>query len=338
MKKWIVFLLAFCLLFGLAGCGKGGEVIDEDVDGEEEEIAEDADEEEVDPSEGEPYVGDSFSKMVGSYNINTEWIPFAEPLVVDDIFGGYVAVSDNVYYVLADGLIKQYKLEGGSLVHEKDLPLEKEYKNIHTDEKGTLYASAFMADFVGFRDGEQIFAHYGPDEVAMHPSGGWGVSWFSGPDVEVITLGDGTIESEDWNIAEVSTIRHMNIGENHIFVSGSSVANEEQAVFVYDLKKKLQLTLGDKEFGDPESLGSVTVVIETNNGFMAFDGNYREVLLWKSDGTFIGRIDDEDLFGTKYPWMSTAVLLPDGSIVAGMTEKRADESAVEFILYRLTGF
>ncbi len=336
MKKWIIFLLAFCLLFGLAGCGKGGEEIDEIVDGDEEE--EILDEEEVDPSEGEPFVGDSFSKMVGSYTIKTEWIPFDEPLVVDDIFSGYVAVSGNIYYVLTDGLIKQYKLEDGSLVHEKDLLLEEEYSGIHTDEKGTLYASAFMADFVGFRDGEQIFAHDGPDEVAMHTSGGWGVSWFSGPDVEVITLGDGAIESEDWNIAEVSTIRHINIGENHIFVSGSSVANEEQAIFVYDLNKKLQLTLGDKEFGEPDSLGSVTVVIETSNGFMALDGNMRDVLLWKADGTFIGKIDDKDLFGTSYPWMSTAVLLPDGSIIAGMTEKRADESAVEFLLYRLTGF
>lgn len=100
----------------------------------------------------------------------------------------------------------------------------------------------------------------------------------------------------------------------------------------------LQLTLGDKEFGEPDSLGSVTVVIETNNGFMALDGNMRDVLLWKADGTFIGKIDDKDLFGTSYPWMSTAVLLPDGSIIAGMTEKRADETAVEFLLYRLTGF
>ena len=48
--------------------------------------------------------------------------------------------------------------------------------------------------------------------------------------------------------------------------------------------------------------------------------------------------EDSDLFGTSYPWMSSASVMADGSILIGMTEERPDESADEFIVYRLTGF
>ena len=44
------------------------------------------------------------------------------------------------------------------------------------------------------------------------------------------------------------------------------------------------------------------------------------------------------MFGTSYPWMSSASVMADGSILIGMTEERPDESADEFIVYRLTGF
>ena len=36
--------------------------------------------------------------------------------------------------------------------------------------------------------------------------------------------------------------------------------------------------------------------------------------------------------------MSSASVMADGSILIGMTEERPDESADEFIVYRLTGF
>ena len=78
-------------------------------------------------------------------------------------------------------------------------------------------------------------------------------------------------------------------------------ANDEQAIFVYDVNGNLQLTLGDKEFGEPDSLGSISAVLETQNGFMGIDGNMRAVCLWTSDGTFIGTLEDTDLFGTYYP-------------------------------------
>ena len=44
------------------------------------------------------------------------------------------------------------------------------------------------------------------------------------------------------------------------------------------------------------------------------------------------------LFGTSYPWFCGGVKLADGSILAIMTEDRADESAMELVAFKLSGF
>lgn len=46
---------------------------------------------------------------------------------------------------------------------------------------------------------------------------------------------------------------------------------------MYDLSGVLQTKLGGTEFGEDDSLGSVTAVVETANGYMALDGNMRTV-------------------------------------------------------------
>ena len=85
-------------------------------------------------------------------------------------------------------------------------------------------------------------------------------------------------------------------------------------------------------------MGSVTFVTETANGYLALDGNMREVVLWTKDGAYIGEADDSDLFGTSYPWFCGGTKLADGSILAIMTEDRADESAMELVAFKLSGF
>ena len=97
----------------------------------------------------------------------------------------------------------------------------------------------------------------------------------------------------------------------------------------------MQLTLAD---GDGSGLGSITYIARTANGFIALDGNMREVVLWTADGTHIGTADDGDLFGTFYPWFCGATMLDDGSILVVMTEDRDDQSAMELVAFKLTGF
>ena len=91
--------------------------------------------------------------------------------------------------------------------------------------------------------------------------------------------------------------------------------------------------------GDPTSsfgLGSVTFTAKTANGFLAMDGTMREVVLWAADGTWLGAVEDGDLFGTYYPWFATGDVMDDGSILVVMTEDRADGSAMEAIAFKLS--
>lgn len=85
-------------------------------------------------------------------------------------------------------------------------------------------------------------------------------------------------------------------------------------------------------------MGAITDVIETPNGYLVLDGNMRNLLFYGTDGTLLATVDNEELFGTAYPWISSACLMPDGSVLIALTEERADESADELLIYRLSGF
>ena len=135
---------------------------------------------------------------------------------------------------------------------------------------------------------------------------------------------------------EVDSISQVNIDSRYILVSGSAKADGKQYVFVYDYSGQLQMQLG----GEPEGsgLGSISYATSTANGFLALDGNMREVVLWNTDGTWIGAADEGDLFGTSYPWIAAADIAEDGSILIVMSDTRADESADEVLVFKLSGF
>ena len=93
--------------------------------------------------------------------------------------------------------------------------------------------------------------------------------------------------------------------------------------------------------GDPTAsigLGSITYVTKTANGFIALDGNMRDVVLWTADGTWLGAVEADDLFGTDYPWLASADVMDDGSILCIMTTERLDKSADELVAFRISGF
>lgn len=77
---------------------------------------------------------------------------------------------------------------------------------------------------------------------------------------------------------------------------------------------------------------------ETENGFVAADGNMREIQFWAKDGTHVGAISTEDIFGVSYPWLEDMQLLDDGSLLIMLTQERDDGSANELMFFRLTGF
>ena len=289
------------------------------------------------PWEGEAFSGSTVNQTVGTYTLTAQFLPMAEPLVTYETFNHDIAVVGDKVYLLSDCALYQYAYDGASLTFVKEIPLDSEYEVLEKGADGNIILSSFMEPVIGHNGDAVQFSYEGPDNFAVAPGATWGISWFySGEDCQLYSFHDGELTGTPFPFHEVDSISQVNIDNQYILVSGSAVEDGEQYVFVYDYSGELQMQLG----GEPDGfgLGSITYAISTPNGFLALDGNMREVVLWTADGTWIGAVDDGDLFGTGYPWIAAADIADDGSILIVMSDTRADESADEVLVFKLFGF
>ena len=289
------------------------------------------------PWEGAPFSGGTVSQTVGTYTLTAQFLPMGEPLVTYETFNHDIAVVGSKVYLLSDYALYQYSYDGTSLSLVKEIPLDNEYEILEKGADGNIILSSFMEPVIG-HNGEAVqFSYEGPEKFAVAPGADWGISWFyAGEDCQKYSFQNGALTGSAFPFAEVDSIRHVSIDSQYILVSGSAVDDGDQYIFVYDHNGVLQLRLG----GEPDGfgLGSITYATSTPNGFLALDGNMREVVLWTADGAWIGAVDDGDLFGTGYPWIAAADIADDGSILVVMSDTRADESADEVLVFKLSGF
>lgn len=289
------------------------------------------------PWEGAPFSGGTLSQTVGAYNLTAQFLPMDEPMVTYETFEHDIVVMGDKVYLLSDGELYQYAYDGSSLKRIKEISLPGEYEILEKGADGKIVLSNFMEPVFGHDGDSAQFSYEGPDKFTVAPDGTWGISWFvSGEDCELYTFQNSTLTGTPFPFAEVDTISQICIDSNYILISGSSKEDNKHYLFVYDYSGELQLQLG----GEPDGfgLGSITYAVSTDNGFLALDGNMREVVLWSADGTWLGAADDGDLFGTNYPWIAAADRAEDGSILIVMSEERPDQSADEVLVYQLSGF
>ena len=290
------------------------------------------------PWEGEAFSTDSeHSKMIADTTITSVWVPFEEPLLAYDIFSGRIASVGESLYVLLDNVLYEYTL-GDKLTLKSTMELEDDYEEISADQSGNLYLTGFMSPMLTIKDGAVIATNDDIDKAVIHSSGTWGVSWFYGSETEKVVFDGNKASKEAWPAISQDRLKTVCLSEDHIILAGADADTENEAIWILDTEGNQQMELGNQEYGGEQSLGSITNVQETENGFIGLDGNMRDVFFWKSDGSLLGSAEDSELFGTDYPWISTAARLSDGTVLVGLTEDRADKSATEFIVYRVSGF
>lgn len=289
------------------------------------------------PWEGDPFSGGTVSQTVGTYTLTADFLPMDAPMVTYETFNHDIAVVGDKVYLLSDCALYQYAYDGASLTFVKEIPLDAEYEILEKGADGNIILSNFMDPVIG-HDGEAVqFSYEGPEKFTVAPGATWGISWFySGDECQLYSFHDGALTGSPFPFPEVDSISQVSIDSQYILVSGSAKADGEQYIFVYDYSGELQMQLG----GEPDGfgLGSITYATSTPNGFLALDGNMREVVLWTADGTWIGAVTDGDIFGTSYPWIAAADIADDGSILVVMSDTRADESADEVLVFKLSGF
>lgn len=284
--------------------------------------------------DGEPFSGETKTAQVGSYTLTSQWLPLGDGTVTREVFDHFVAVDGDYAYILSDGLLREYTITAEEMELENETELDEEYGSISFGG-GSIWLAGFMSPMVRLEDGTQADSYEDYDEVAIAPNGTWGINWFSGPECEKLTINGTSISTTSITFPEVNMISTLLVDNDHIYVCGDSADDSGHKVYVYDSNGTLLLTLADE---NGESMGSITFVAKTANGYIGFDGNMRDVILWNSEGTYIGDASDGDLFGTGYPWFCSATMLEDGSILAIMTDDRADSSATELLAFRITGF
>ncbi len=286
--------------------------------------------------EGKPFSAEPASAQAGSLTVSSTFVPFEAPVTTFETFDHSVAAVGDRVYVLVDGELSECHYDGTCLafVNKIELP-EDDYDRIEATSDGTLWVSGSMNDIVCINNGAVTKTYEDIDNLAMHPSGTWGINYFTSNECEVVTFSGNTYTSTPVTFKEADTIMHLNVDANNIYVCANAADESGHKVFVYNKDGVLQKTLCDAE---GEGLGSVTFVTQTSNGYIAFDGNMRDVLLWNNDGSFIAEISDGDLFSTGYPWFCDSTVLSDGSILTIMTDEREDRSATELVAFVVKGF
>lgn len=286
--------------------------------------------------EGDAFTSDNHSVTAGGFTVNSKFIPFEEYISTFETFDhGIAAIGDSVY-VLVDGELRECHFDGVELTFVTPIELpEDDYTNINSTTDGSLWLSGSMNDILRIKDGAVVNTYEDINYLAMHPSGAWGVDYFVSNECSLVTFNGDTYSKTPVTFEETDTIMNVNVDENNIYVCASAADDSGHKVFVYNKDGVLQKTLCDAE---GEGLGSITFVTQTANGYIGFDANMRDVLLWDNNGAFLDEISDSDLFDTSYPWFCSSTVLSDGSILTLMTEEREDRSATELIVFQVNGF
>ena len=286
--------------------------------------------------EGEAFSTEDHSVTAGTFTVSSKFIPFEEYISTFETFNHSIAAVGDKVYVLVDGELRECHYDGTELVFLRQIELpEDDYEIMHATADGSLWLSGSMNDIICLKDGEIANTYEDIDDLAMHPSGAWGVDYFVSNECNIVTFSGDTYSATPIIFNEADTIMNLNVDENNIYVCASAADESGHKVFIYNKDGVLQKTLCDAE---GEGLGSITFVTQTANGYIGFDGNMRDVILWDNDGTFIAEISDSDLFDTNYPWFCASTVLSDGSILTLMTDEREDKSATEVIVFNIIGF
>lgn len=292
------------------------------------------------PWQGEPFATQQHTYSVGDHSVTVDLLKLDDPLIAYDIFSGRVESTGDTVWVLLDNVIYEYQFADQALTYrgQQDLKENGDYEELSSDVNGKLYVSGFMEPMLVLQDGAVIAQYEDVDSTLMSPDGTWGISAFIGRPLKKVTLTADAAQIEEWPLRTADETSKGFVSMNHVYVTGTSDDKDNVAVWVFDTAGNQQFEFGNVEFSEDGSMGAITDVVETANGYIVFDGNMRSILFYGADGSLLASADDSDLFGTNYPWISSAAVMADGSVLVAMTEGRADDSADELLVYRLSGF
>ncbi len=232
------------------------------------------------------------------------------------------------------------------------LELPKEINHLSSDSSGRIMASNGIFAAYAVKDGKQEFECKTGGHIELHPSGKWGIAPWVNATVKMVSFEGNTCKVEEWVLKDlgndkkrVGPLKNVNtagiLGDT-ILLGGipvEKVANREvRQVFAYDKAGKELFRFGstDKTSGS-DVFGWIHALSPCKAGICALDSNYRQISLWKKDGTHIGAIKLSALFDLKYPWIADMSFAKDGTAYFVTGQSRDGTKVAEGNIYAVKG-
>lgn len=300
------------------------------------------------PEDGVPYQPATTALTVGEYELRADWLRTTESIVVRDEYNSSIAAIDDMVYILTGQKLRIFNHSDNTLsATGEPTDLGDDYRRLSATRDGTLYITDGFYQALSYKDG--IPEEFELDGyLAISPDGQWGLYYWSSSDVKKITLTPDGMATKTWVLTDLSddtarqgrfgSVDYIIITADNVFVAGSDATTEYATrVAMYDFDGNELAIFGSSDWLDDSAIGSVTGIVQTNNGILVQDGFYNDFKLFAMDGAFLGKIDCDDLLGTDNPW-PVALTASDNGALALLAQKREDGSAIELLVFELTGF
>lgn len=300
------------------------------------------------PQDGVPYQPSTSSVTIGTYDLQAAWLPADTSIVTNDPYTGGIAAIGDTVFVLTGKQLLLYTRDGNQLTAAGDpLMLGTDYRFLSPAWDGTLYITDGYYQAMTYQDGAaQEFDLDG--YLAMQPEGQWGLCYWASSDVKRIAFTQDGVATKPWILTHMdddaarqgrfSSVQYITVTSDHIFVAGSDAQSDNTTrIAMYDLDGNELATFGGAGWSDPSAFGSVAGIVQTGNGLLVLDGYYQDFKLFAMDGTFLGSASCDDLLGTDYPWPLFMAPSENGAL-ALLSQTREDQSAVELLVFEITGF
>jgi len=305
------------------------------------------------PEDGEPYQPEPTAVNAGDIKLTATWLKPDKSIIPDSIFNNQIALDGNRLYVLAGKALYAYTMDGSNLIPDQVfeggvMKLSDEFEYLSIAKDSPLYVSEGIFNILAIKDGAILMDNSVSGNLVLHPGGEWGISFWANTDPMMIHASSGTLTEEPWVLTNLSdaekrkgrfsSISCVSISDKYIYVSGNDAeSGDVQRVSVFDLDGKELITFGAEDWTADDAFGSITGIVETSNGILVQDGNYRSFKMFTREGKLLWSVECDKLLGTNYPWLSSMIPTGDGVVIAA-AQGRKDESCDELLIFMITGF
>lgn len=279
-----------------------------------------------------PYETDTIT--VGDFSVRGEYLPIDSVYPTFDYGNAGIARCGTWYYLLTDGDVSEYRVENGEMIYQGEVEVGPDVSSIFGDPEGNLYTVGYLEPLEKIIDNGTETLMDSCGNLVLHPSGKKAAEYDYENNITVHDFETGTDEVHA--LEGISSIAQLYLTEDYAAVE--CWLENENVLKIYDKDWNEVMTFSASDTQDGY-YGSVSAFAQTENGWVLFDSYAANTIFIGFDGAVYAEVPYSELFGVSYSANVDDVCMDaDGSILAAISDERADGSCYETVVFRLSGF